>query len=103
MRWRCYIEEYSPKLYYLKGKLNILADAFSRLPRFATLEDIEGKDPNAAGTAELLNAYQCLAEAELSGEYTEEMKNHFNRIQHYEPVDMYANLQQEAELFNCLK
>ena len=58
MRWRCYIEEYSPKLYYLKGKLNVLADAFSRLPRFDTLEDIEGKGPDAAEAAELLAAYQ---------------------------------------------
>ena len=33
MRWRCFIEEYSPKLVYLEGKLNVLADAYSRMPR----------------------------------------------------------------------
>ena len=34
MRWRLYVEEYAPKLEYIKGKLNVLADAFSRLPKF---------------------------------------------------------------------
>ena len=30
------------KLFYLQGKLNVLADAFSRLPRFDSLESMEG-------------------------------------------------------------
>ena len=34
MRWRLYVKEYSPKLEYIKRKLNVLADAFSRLSRF---------------------------------------------------------------------
>ena len=34
MRWRLYVEEYAPKLNYIEGKLNVLADAFSRLPKF---------------------------------------------------------------------
>ena len=43
LRWRCYVEEYAPKLFYLQGKLKVLADAFSRLPRFDSLDIIEGK------------------------------------------------------------
>ena len=43
LRWRCYVEEYAPKLFYLQGKLNVLADAFSRLQRFDSLEIIKGK------------------------------------------------------------
>ena len=42
-RWRCYVEEYAPKLFYLQGKFNILACAFSRLPRFESLKIMEGK------------------------------------------------------------
>ena len=41
--WRCYVEQYAPKLFYLQGTLNVLADAFSRLPRFDSLEIMEGK------------------------------------------------------------
>ena len=33
MRWRLYIEEYSPELYYIKGEDNDVADALSRLPK----------------------------------------------------------------------
>ena len=33
MRWRLYIEEFSPELTYLKGEDNQAADALSRLPR----------------------------------------------------------------------
>ena len=29
LHWRCYIKEYHPWLFYIKGKSNILADAFS--------------------------------------------------------------------------
>ena len=31
MRWRLYIEEYSPELEYIKGTHNVVADALSRL------------------------------------------------------------------------
>ena len=43
LRWRCHIKEYSPKIFYLEGKNNVLADAFSRLLRFDDPKDIEGK------------------------------------------------------------
>ena len=39
LRWRNYIEEFNPRLFYIEGKSNIMADAFSRLPQI--------EDPNS--------------------------------------------------------
>ena len=66
LRWRCFIEEYSPKLYYLEGKLNTLADAFSRLPRFDS-DEVEQKKSSLSGESVLLqDAYHsAYAETEL--------------------------------------
>ena len=42
MRWRLFIEEYSPDLRYIKGEDNVVADALSRLPKeLAKLEKDE--------------------------------------------------------------
>ena len=42
MRWRLYIEEYSPDLQYIKGTHNVVADALSRLDIMETpFEDTE--------------------------------------------------------------
>ena len=67
LRWRMYVEEYAPKLYYLEGKLNVLADAFSRLPAFDN-EDVEGtnKIVSSQPPVALDNAYYSVSsESEL--------------------------------------
>ena len=45
MRWRLYVEDYAPKLEYIEGKLNILADAFSRLLKFKDGGFVESTEP----------------------------------------------------------
>ena len=41
LRWRLYLEDFSPKFHYLEGKHNLLADAYSRLPHMD--KPLEGK------------------------------------------------------------
>ena len=67
LRWRVMLEEFQCRWFYLAGKLNVLADAFSRLPRF----DFDGAeerkndlsmtevnfDPDAPATVEETSMY----------------------------------------------
>ena len=43
MRWRLFIEEYSPNLKYIKGEENVVADALSRLPTILAAMPAEDK------------------------------------------------------------
>ena len=65
LRWRCFVEEYSPNLFYLEGKLNVLADAFSRLPRFNEASVTEGKRLGSHAPPEPLDAYHASHEPAL--------------------------------------
>ena len=97
MRWRTYLEEYSPELYYLQGKLNVLADAFSRLPRFDSYEAMEGKG-NANMVPQPINVGLGMAPP-IEAYFTEQ--DHFMRAQHYVEVEMPTALD-DAELIACL-
>ena len=91
LRWRCYVEQYAPKLFYLQRKLKVLADAFSRLPRFESLEIIEGKslqtqtepiplqDPTS-----VMGLYTNTEESELIKclKYLPEMDDYYNSTEH---------------------
>jgi len=48
IRWRLYLEEYCPKLVYIQGHENVLADAYSRVPRLDDVSRLEGKNPPVA-------------------------------------------------------
>ena len=62
MRWRLFLEEYSPDLRYVKGERNIVADALSRLELLH--EPLE----EAHFTDELRSELYCYADEELSRE-----------------------------------
>ena len=89
LRWRTYLEEYSPDIFYLEGKLNVLADAFSRLPRFDSYEAMEGKGRSGNTTPEPIEVF-----------FTEQ--DHFLQAQQYENLNSPTSLD-EAELFECLQ
>ena len=56
MRWRLYIEEYSPDLQYIKGTSNVVADALSRLEMDET--------PIEDSKETFLGLMECFAKAE---------------------------------------
>ena len=59
MRWRLFIEEYSPDLRYIKGEKNIVADALSRMPvAFDTM-------PECHFTDELRSQLYCLGQSKF--------------------------------------
>jgi len=62
MRWRLFLEEYSPELRYVKGEHNVVADALSRM------ELLQEPVPEALYTEELRSVRYCFAQEELSEE-----------------------------------
>ena len=59
MRWRLYIEEYSPDLQYIKGENNVIAGALSRLDCEDTTPQME-----AYTTDEMHSDWYCYAKEE---------------------------------------
>jgi hypothetical protein len=72
-RWRAFVEEYSPKLLYVPGEKNILADTFSPLPR--------RDDETNCEAVEIENAYM-----------NESLEDHYSLLEDQELFDCFLNL-----------
>ena len=93
LRWRCFIEEYSPSIYYLEGKLNILADAFSRLPRFDSHEVVEGKGPgDDMNPVPLEIYYSAAASSANDADLYECLKHHPDLDSYFDTMESYLNI-----------
>jgi hypothetical protein len=87
MRWRLYIEEYSPDLQYIKGENNVAADALSQL-------DME-LDPNLTEvliTEEMRSNWYC---------YAKEEKNYDSHLHVYQQLEKAQ--QTNKQLMESLK
>eukprot|EP00521_Asterionellopsis_glacialis_P000237 CAMPEP_0195249454 /NCGR_PEP_ID=MMETSP0706-20130129/2126_1 /TAXON_ID=33640 /ORGANISM="Asterionellopsis glacialis, Strain CCMP134" /LENGTH=303 /DNA_ID=CAMNT_0040301261 /DNA_START=346 /DNA_END=1254 /DNA_ORIENTATION=- len=79
LNWRLTLEDFAPKLIYLPGKHNVLADCFSRLPR------IEGKTTDA-----------------IPGEDTELEQHFFSILDDEELMDCFVYFPfEEDNPFDC--
>lgn len=81
--WHCFIEEYSPKMFSFEGKLNVLADSFSRLPRFDSAEVTEGKSSGSSSDPTPLDMY-----------YSEQEPDLYDYIKFLPKIDKYFAVQE---------
>ena len=104
LRWRCFIEEYSPNMFYLEGKLNVLADAFSRLPRFDDVSVAEGKRAGADMSPVPLamhynetELYDCLRHLPEMDSYFSASATSFDGVTEFYTGSSYLNLPSSDE------
>ena len=55
MRWRLFLEEFSPELIYIKGSKNIVEDALSRLDKINNLNNTNSNSNKVELTLESLS------------------------------------------------
>ena len=77
MRWRLYIEEYSPDLQYIKEENNVVADALSRLDM-----DLDFNPTEALITKEMHSNWYCYAKEEQNYDSYPLSYQHLEKAQH---------------------
>jgi exonuclease VII small subunit len=94
MRWRLFIEEYSPDLRYIKGENNVVADSLSRLPKLvSTLPWTD--DPLDDSLEAFYQTMTCYAEEENNFDFHPLSFEHLDKEQQKDP-DIKKELQKDA-------
>ena len=106
IRWRLFVEEYSPKLEYIKGELNNIADTLSRLHRKDDSQSIVGK--NNAPFKDITNIPNKYKSTKRFGdsshaimeEILEEFRDDFRDITSYTSNGFYS-MEEDPEMIQC--
>jgi hypothetical protein len=88
MRWRLYIEEYSPDLQYIKREKNVVADALSQL-----YMELDPNPTEALITEEMCPSWYC---------YAKEEQNYDSHPLSYQQLEK-AQLTPDKQLMESLK
>ena len=100
IRWRLYLEEFGPKLKYIQGEKNVVADTLSRLGRKEDISPIVGKDDAPCSDIKddsLDSFYSVFDDSEIAKVFTDGMKTKDNLSELIKEHDCFLNLA-ETEL-----
>ena len=92
IRWRLYLEEFGPKLKYIQGEKNVVADTLSRLDRKENISPIVGKNDAPCSDIKddaLDNFYSVYDDSEIAEVFMSGMN----------PKDNLSNLVKEHDCF----
>ena len=105
LRWRMYVEEYHPKIHYIPGSDNAIADGFSRVPRKEDIEE-EKKAAQAKPDDELESYLSYMKDAVNSlieikrVEYDDML--FLNDSEVSDDLEAFYSMLDDPELFECL-
>ena len=107
IRWRNYVEEFGPKLEYIKGEKNVIADTLSRLSRKEDkdVSPIVGKNDAPSSDIKLDSLesfYSVFDDLELAEYFSEGLEVESNLLEFITEHDCFLNLAEINEGENPL-